>query len=97
MPDDDIIGGLFNAYSRRLRESYRYASDSNGIWLYSRLKDVLESATEERLQVLTHPEWWTPEVMPPRQRLQRAIDGYSAAMGRWYDEILARSNRPNLR
>jgi hypothetical protein len=58
---------------------------------------VLEAAAEERLQVLTHPECWTPEAMAPRQRIQRAIDGYAQAIGRWYDDALARFNRPNLR
>lgn len=96
MPDDDELAGLVNAYSRRLRETYGYVSDSNGVWLYRRLKDVLSEAREEHLQVLTHPEWWTPEVMAPRARLQRAIDGYAIAMGKWYDETVARSGRPNL-
>jgi len=97
MPDDDRIAGLINAYSKRLRDTYAYVSDSNGVWLYRRLHDVLSEAQEERLQVLTHPEWWTPEVMPPRARLQRAIDGYAAMMGRWYDDIVDKSGRPNLR
>lgn len=96
MPDDDQIAGLVNAYSKRLRSTYGYASDSNGIWLHRRLRDVLTEAREEQLQVLTHPEWWTPEIMAPRARLQRAIDGYAAAMGQWYDETVARSGRPNL-
>ncbi len=97
MPDDDAISGLVNAYSKRLRETYGYVSDSNGIWLHRRLGDVLTEAREDRLQVLTHPEWWTAEVMAPRARLQRAIDGYADAMGQWYDETVASSGRPNLR
>jgi hypothetical protein len=97
MPDDHEIAGLVNAYSRRLRETYGYVSDSNGIWLHRRLEDVLTEGREDRLQVLTHPEWWTAAIMPPRARLQRAIDGYAGAMGQWYDETVARSGRPNLR
>jgi len=97
MPDDDELAGLVNAYSKRLRETYGYVSDSNGIWLHRRLQDVLSAAREGRLQVLTHPEWWTAEVMPPRARLQCAIDGHADLMGRWYDETVARSGRPNLR
>lgn len=94
---DDIVAGMVNAYGTTLRANYSYVSDSNGVWLHRRLKTVLEEAKEERLQVLTHPEWWTPEVMPPRARLQRAIDGYASAMGRWYDETTARHGRPNIR
>lgn len=96
MPDVDRICGLVNAYSQTLKKNYDYVSDSNGVWLYRRLADVLEEAASPRLQVLTHPEWWTPNALPPRLRLQRAINGYSEAMGRWYDEIVARSGRPNL-
>jgi hypothetical protein len=96
MPDDDELAGLVNAYSKRLRDSCGYVSDSNGIWLYRRLWDALTEAREEHLQVLTHPEWWTPYTMAPRARLQRAIDGYAAAMGNWYDDTVARSGRPNL-
>jgi hypothetical protein len=97
MPEDDVIDGMVNAYGRGLRESHSYVSDSNGVWRFRRLKTVLEEAKEERLQVLTHPEWWTPGAMPPRARLQRAIDGYASAMGRWYDDITARHDRPNIR
>jgi hypothetical protein len=97
MPDDDLLCGLVNAYSKRLRDSYGYVSDSNCVWLHRRLKGVLEVAEEERLQVLTHPECWTPEAMAPRQRIQRAIDGYAEAIGSRYDDALARFNRPNLR
>jgi len=97
MPDDDVVCGMVNAYGRTLRDGYGYVSDSNGLWLYRRLKTVLDEAAEARLQVLTHPEWWTPEAMPPRARLQRAIDGYARLMETWYDEIVDRSGRPNLR
>jgi hypothetical protein len=95
--EDDRICGLINAYSARLRDNYGYVSDSNGLWLYQRLRDVLEAAAAQRLQVLTHPEWWTPEMMAPRQRVQRAIDGNAAAVATRYDESLALANRPNLR
>jgi hypothetical protein len=96
MPDDDEVAGLVNAYSKRMRETFGYVSDSNGIWLHRRLYDVLKDSREDRLQVLTHPEMWTPDVLAPRARLQRAIDGYARAMAKWYDEIVARSGRPNL-
>lgn len=97
MPDEEVVAGMINAYSKILRKTCGYVSDSNGVWLYRRLTDVLANPTDDRLQVLTHPEWWTPDTMPPRARLQRAIDGYADAMGRWYDNIVARSGRPNIR
>lgn len=97
MPEEDLIAGMVNAYGRSLKASHGYVSDSNGVWRFRRLKTVLEEAKEDRLQVLTHPEWWTPEAMPPRARLQRAIDGYASAMGRWYDDITGKHGRPNIR
>jgi peptidoglycan/xylan/chitin deacetylase (PgdA/CDA1 family) len=97
VPDDERLCGLVNTYSGQLRDGYGYVSDSNGIWLYRRLRDVLEAAAEDRLQVLTHPEWWTPEVMAPRQRVQRAIDGNATALAQRYDASLALAKRPNMR
>ncbi len=97
VPDDERLCGLVNAYSKHLSTNYGYVSDSNGVWIHRRLSDVLAAAVEERLQVLTHPEWWTPEAMAPRQRVQRAINGNAAALARRYDASLALANRPNIR
>lgn len=96
VPDDPLIAGLVNAYSAQLRASHGYVSDSNGIWLHRRLPEVLDAASENHLQVLTHPEWWTEDVHPPRRRLQQAIDDQAKLMAVWYDDIVARSGRPNL-
>lgn len=96
-PDDDQLGGMVNAYGRTIKADYTYCSDSNGVWRHRRLYDVLEKAKEDRLHVLTHPEWWTPEPMPPRARLQRSLDGQAAAVGRYYDELVERYGRPNIR
>jgi hypothetical protein len=40
------------------RQEVGYCSDSNGYWRVRRLEDVLREAKDERLQVLTHAEWW---------------------------------------
>lgn len=96
VPDDPVIAGLVNAYSGQLRASHGYVSDSNGIWLHRRLPEVLDAASEYHLQVLTHPEWWTEDVHPPRRRLQQAIDDQAKLMADWYDDIVARSGRPNI-
>ena len=96
-PDDDIVAGMVNAYGRTIKSDYAYCSDSNGVWRHRRLFDVLEKAEEDRLHVLTHPEWWTPEAMAPRARLQRCLDGQSAAVGRYYDELVDLHGRPNIR
>lgn len=95
--DEQEIGGIINAYGREIREQFSYCSDSNGYWRFRRLRDVLESAEDSRLQVLTHPEMWTPEPMSPRARVTRCIQGRSERQSQWYDETLAKSNRDNVR
>jgi hypothetical protein len=92
--DEDEVAGMVNAYGRGLRERFAYCSDSHGVWRHRRLSDVLEEAADERLHVLTHPEWWVPEPLPPRERVTRAIEGRAARTHERYDrvsaEILAR-------
>lgn len=103
-PNDDLalvtgdeIAGLVNAYGPTMRDSYGYVSDSNGYWRHRRLLDVIEERRYERLHVLTHPEWWQAEPMPPRARIARSVEGRAAATLRDYDDLLARAGRENLR
>lgn len=95
--DSDRIAGLRNVYGRGVRGRFGYVSDSNGVWRFRRLHDVLARADEPRLQVLTHPEWWVPEAMPARGRVARAIDGRAARQHARYDESMAAMGRPNVR
>ncbi|MBM4447577.1 MAG: hypothetical protein FJ023_09610 [Chloroflexi bacterium] len=95
--DADEVGGMINACGQYIKNNYRYCSDSNGYWRFLRLKDLLEAAEDERLHVLTHPEMWTPEPMSPRLRVTRCIEGRAARQHQWYDDILARAGRENVR
>jgi hypothetical protein len=95
--EQDEIGGMVNAYGQYFKQNYGYCSDSNGYWRFRRLKDVLEAAEDERLQVLTHPGWWTPEAMSPRDRISRCIEGRAAKQHHRYDELLQRMGRQNIR
>lgn len=95
--DSDEVNGMVNAYGPYIRNNYRYCSDSNGYWRFLRLKDVLESASDKRLHVLTHPEMWTPEPMSPRARVTRCIEGRATRQHQWYDDILTRAGRDNIR
>ena len=87
--DEDEVAGMVNAYGRGLRERFAYCSDSHGVWRHRRLHDVLADASDERLHVLTHPEWWVPEPLPPRERVARAIDGRAAKTRARYDQVSA--------
>jgi hypothetical protein len=94
--DQDEIGGMVNASGAFLKENYSYISDSNGYWRFRRLKSVLEVGEDERLHVLTHPGWWVPNIMSPRLRVSRCIDGRARYQHARYDRILARLGRMNV-
>jgi hypothetical protein len=97
MPSGDIVCGVANAYGKTIMNEYGYVSDSNGVWRFDRLRDVLLKAEKDRLQVLTHPVWWAKELLPPRQRLQNSIDNAARELGERYDASLAEAGRPNVR
>lgn len=94
---EERVAGMVNAYGESIGERYEYVSDSNGYWRHSRLPDVLAEGKAERLHVLTHPEWWQPQAMSPRERLERCIEGRSAAVRDWYDGLLESEGRDNVR
>ena len=94
--DADDIAGLVNADGAGIKARFAYGSDSNGYWRFRRLADVIADSGP-LLQVLTHPEWWVPEPMAPRARVQRAIDGRAAYMAAKYDAALADAGRENVR
>jgi hypothetical protein len=88
--DRDVVAGMVNAHGPFVSANYGYASDSHGYWRGEPLARVLASAGHERLQVLTHPEWWVPEPLSPRERVSRAIDGRAARQHSRYEQIIAR-------
>jgi hypothetical protein len=90
-------GGMINTYAKYFKSEVGYCSDSNGIWRFSRLMDVLIKADHPKLHILTHPEWWQEEPMAPRQKIQRCIDERAAKNLKYYDDLLSEMNRPNIR
>lgn len=90
-----VRAGMVNAYGEGIRSQFTYVSDSNGIWRHRRLADVIAEAPP-RLHVLTHPGWWTPAPMSPRERISRCIDGRARAVHEAYDQFLAEHARPNV-
>jgi folate-dependent phosphoribosylglycinamide formyltransferase PurN len=95
--DSSELGGMVNAYSSEFRRDYGYCSDSNGYWRFAPIAEVLSSGQHAKLQVLTHPGWWTPSALSPWLRIERAVMGRARAVMRGYDEHLARSGRHNHR
>ncbi|HET6893299.1 MAG TPA: hypothetical protein VFH31_19520, partial [Pyrinomonadaceae bacterium] len=90
------IAGMVNVYGSAIRTLYHYCSDSNGYWRYQRLSDLLRTEQPARLHVLTHPEWWTPDPMSPRERIVRCVEGRAMATLRSYDLELECDGRENI-
>lgn len=94
--ENETYGGLINCYSKYFKTSVPYCSDSNGYWRFRRLRDVLEEATDSRLQVLTHPGLWQETVLSPRERVFRCAYGRANRVMYDYDTVLAKHGRENL-
>ncbi len=94
--DQHTLCGMVNAYSKFLKTHFGYCSDSNGYWRFDSIESVLRSKKHSRLQVLTHPGWWIPEPLPPRQRIKRCIDGRAKRNMNDYDKALLAMGRENI-
>ena len=94
--DEPEIAGMSNAFDREIRTQYGYVSDANGYWRQRPAAEVIECGGHERLQVLTHPDWWTPDALPPRARVERCVLGRAERVMAKYDDVLRRSGRRNI-
>jgi hypothetical protein len=94
--DEPYRAGLLNGSWSGLRSSYSYCSDSNGLWRFRPLAEMIADPAVGRLYALTHPEWWQVGLMSPRQRVQRCIVGRAEFCSRIYDGLLKENNRPNI-
>ncbi|HEY3113541.1 MAG TPA: hypothetical protein VGJ62_07650 [Gemmatimonadaceae bacterium] len=83
--------GLVNTYSTYFQTEVGYCSDSNGYWRHRRLEDVLVTATDPRLQILTHPAWWQDVPMSPMARVNRCIDGRAEKTRLSYYELFEKN------
>lgn len=72
--DDLSYSGMLNTYSKELKNNVSYCSDSNGYWRFKRMYDVISTDKPTKLQILTHPEWWTAEIMSPKEKIWRCIE-----------------------
>lgn len=89
------VGGLMNATAESLRAPFVYTSDSNGVWRFRSMHDVIADESVRSLYALTHPEWWTPEPMSPAERIRRCIQGRAATVVDDYVNLIAR-HRPEV-
>jgi len=94
--NDLYYAGMLNVYGREIREKYRYCSDSTGFWRFERLEDVLQDASIQYLQVLTHDGMWQDVPMAPRRRVLRCIEGRAKNLIEYYDRCLAEFGQKNI-
>jgi len=93
--DEFMYSDMINTYSKYFKENVAYCSDSNGYWRNKRLYDFLNE-NHSKMQVLTHPVWWQKEVMTPRERIYRCIDGRAVNTINIYDKSLFLLGRENI-
>lgn len=90
----DRYGGLRNAYAGRLQQQVSYTSDSNGTWRYRSWDQILDEHPP-RIQVLTHPDWWTPSELAPAEKICTELDQRSREVWHHYCELMATSGKRN--
>lgn len=88
---------MINTYAQVFKEEVAYCSDSNGYWRFRHLAEVLKDEEITKLQVLTHPVWWTETPANPRDKIDLCINGRSRKVSQRYDKLLATSGRENIR
>lgn len=86
--------GMRNAYAGVLQDACEYTSDSNGYWIH-RTWDTILAEGHDRLQVLTHPEWWHTTDAEPAEKLCHIMDQRMRACWEGYQTLLRRGNRVN--
>ena len=91
-----MYGGLINAYATKIFEKFTYCSDSHGYWRFQRMPNLITSREFDHLHLLTHPEWWTDEVLSPWQKVQRSIIGRSNANLHLYKSHLNKFGMLNI-
>ena len=95
--DDYKYADMINTYSKFFRDKVDYISDSNGYWRYKKLEDVLLSSDSKPLQVLTHPGWWSEKPMSPRDKITYHIEQRAKKQHEFYDAVLLKMGRKNVR
>ena len=86
--------GMINTYADSITKKFKYCSDSNGVWRFDKLDDLIDPEEFQYLHILLHPEWWTKRLLTPRQKVERALQGRAKAMLRNFDELMITFDHP---
>lgn len=91
--DSYSYSGMVNTYASEIKANFEYCSDSNGYWRFKRMFDVISIEKPKKLQILTHPEWWTKVIMSPKQKIWRCIEKRSEKNKEFYENALSAYGR----
>lgn len=92
----DTYEGFVNATAPSWRERFTYCSDSNGVWRFTPMMEVLSNPNIQSVYALTHPLWWQVESLLPRDRVKRCLYGRADMELEKYDAFLDTHQRPNV-
>jgi hypothetical protein len=67
------IPGLANTYNASQMSAYFYVSDTNMIWRHDHPRDIFLRGLHDRLQLLIHPMWWTPQPLDTLDKWRRVL------------------------
>src|SRR5262249_40671036 len=62
-----------NTYDRKDMEGFHYLSDSCMVWKEGCPSIFFQQQKALRLQLLIHPEWWTPDPLSLREKWLRML------------------------
>ena len=70
------IAGKIHTYMPEFVNNIKYCSDSQGEWRYENPYDILANKKIKKIQLLTHPIWWTtPKEFSPGEKVAYHLKG----------------------
>ena len=94
--EDHTYGGLINTYSKFFKDNLGYCSDSNGYWRFNRMIDFINLNKNKKLQILTHPVWWTEKIDSPKMKINKLIDKQANDTKKFYNDLLISYKKNNI-
>lgn len=74
LESDLDLGGIANSYSQEFFKRFKYLSDSRMHWRENP-KSVISSGEFDRIQLLTHPFWYSDEPRTMKEIIKDFISG----------------------
>lgn len=91
----DEYSEMINVYSNDIRSSFKYCSDSNGVWKDKNMQDFIKEKNQ-RIQILTHPGWWIENnELSPNSKINHLLNLRNKKTLDDYNKLLLQDNRPN--